>query len=380
VMYIALGSEPKTSHPFNLYRDIMSIPQALRDTFNTIPETVAAIADQIVQRGLKRIIGVGLGTSQFVAIGAVAALGNFAGWDADQADAGEFLISQRHWDLSHSAFLVFSGSGRTVDSNRAAEKARAGGAYTVAIVSVPHAPLTRITDAAIVCQGGFDTGGSDTFHYATRLAAAILLAIELGERADPKRHDFAALRQQLYSIPDWLEAHIEELDGRCRSIARQYKYARSILTVGGGPNLATAEEAALKFDEMAHIPAKAMCPDRHIHGAIGLTDERIVTLLIAPHGRSYPWLRQVAQATVGLKTPSIGFVTEDDDDIARMMDYVVRLPAVDETIFTIPAAFPAQLLPYYCAVEQGNINPDCQRSNIPRYARVWMQLFPPGTH
>jgi len=150
--------------------------------------------------------------------------------------------------------------------------------------------------------------------------------------------------------------------------------------VGGGPNLATAEEAALKFDEMAHIPAKAMCPDRHIHGAIGLTDERIVTLLIAPHGLSYPWLRQVAQATVGLKTPSIGFVTEDDDDIARMMDYVVRLPPVDETIFTIPAAFPAQLLPYYCAVEQGNINPDCQRSNIPRYARVWMQLFPPGTH
>ncbi len=380
VMYIALGSEPKTSHPFNLYRDIMSIPQALRDTLNTIPDTVAAIADQIIQRGLKRIIGVGLGTSQFVAMGAAAALGNFAGWDADQADAGEFLVSQRNWELPYSAFLVFSGSGRTVDSNRAAEKARAGGAYTVAIVSVPHTPLTRITDAAIVCQGGFDTGGSDTFHYATRLAAAILLAIELGERSDPKRHDFAALRQQLYSIPDWLDAHIEELDGRCRSIARQYKHARSVLTVGGGPNLATAEEAALKFDEMAHIPAKAMCPDRHIHGALGLTDERIVTLIIAPPGPSYPWLRQVAQATVGLKTPSIGFVTEDDNDIATMMDYVVRLPPVDETIFTIAATFPAQLLPYYCAVEQGNINPDCQRSNIPRYARVWMQLFPPGTH
>lgn len=380
VMYIALGSEPKTSHPFNLYHDIMSIPKALRDTLKAIPDSVAAVADEILRRKLTRVIGVGMGTSQFVALGGAAALWNFAGWDADQADSGEFLTSQRNWDLPHAAFLVFSGSGRTVDSNRAAEKARAGGAYTVAVTSVPHSPLTRITDAAIVCQGGFDTGGSDTFHYATRLAAAILLAIELGERIDPKRCDFTALREQLYSIPDWLDAHIRELDGRCRSIARQYKDARSILTVGGGPNLATAEEAALKFDEMAHIPSKAMCPDRHIHGALGLTDERIVTLIVAPPGPSYPWLRQVAQATVGFKTPSIGFVTEDDNDIAPLMDYVVRLPAVDETIFTVPATLPAQLLPYYCAVEQGNINPDCQRSNIPKYARVWMQLFPPGTH
>lgn len=380
VMYIALGSEPKTSHPFNLYHDIMSIPNALRDTLKSIPDSVAALADEILRRKLTRVIGVGMGTSQFAAMGGAAALWNFAGWDADQVDSGEFLTSRRNWDLPHTAVLVFSGSGRTVDSNRAAEKARAGGAYTVAVTSVPHSPLTRITDAAIVCQGGFDTGGSDTFHYATRLAAAILLAIELGERTDPKRCDFDALREQLYSIPDWLEAHIKELDGRCRSIARQYKDARSILTVGGGPNLATAEETALKFDEMAHIPGKAMCPDRYIHGALGLTDERIVTLIIAPPGPSYPWLRQVAQATVGLKTPSVGFVTEEDDDIARMMDYVVRLPAVDETIFTVPATLPAQLLPYYCAVEQGNINPDCQRSNIPKYARVWMQLFPPGTH
>jgi hypothetical protein len=44
------------------------------------------------------------------------------------------------------------------------------------------------------------------------------------------------------------------------------------------------------------------------------------------------------------------------------------------------AILPGQLLPYYCAVEAGDINPDCQRSNIPKHARVWSLLFPPGTH
>lgn len=380
VMYIALGSEPKTEHPFNLYNDIMSIPTALRDTLKSIPPQVKKVADEIIKRKLTRIIGVGMGTSEFVAIGAASVLGNFADWDADAVDSGEFIVSERNWNLEKSAFFVYSGSGRTVDSNRAAQKAKDGGAYVVAVTSVPYSPLTKITDDVIVCKGGFDTGGSDTFHYATRLASAVMLAIELGERAGSKKRNFKELRRQLNSIPGWLKAHTKELDARCRSIARRFKKARSAITVGGGVNLATAEEFALKFDEMCHIPGKAMCPNRHIHGVLGLTDESIVTYIIAPPSPSYPWLRQVAQATVGLKTPSVGIVTESDNDIAKMMDYVVRLPDVDENIFAVAATFPAQLIPYYCAVELGDINPDCQRSNIPKHARVWMQLFPPGTH
>ena len=378
IMYIALGSEPKTEHPFNLHRDIMSIPSALRDTLKTIPEQAAQVAEAMIERKLTRALG--LGTSQFVAIGAAAALGNFAGWDADAADCAEFLVSRRNWEFERAAVIVFSGSGRTVDANRAAEKAKAAGAYTVAVGSVPFSPLTKITDDSIICAGGFDTGGSDTFHYATRLAAGILLAIELGERTSPKRRDYRALRRELLSIPDWLDKNKAALDGRCRTIARQFKNVRSALTVGGGPNLATAEEFALKFDEMAHIPGKAMCPARHIHGVLGLTDERILTAIVAPPGDSYPWLRQVARATVGLKTPAVALVAEDDADIAQMMDYVVRLPKVDETIFAVPATFPAQLIPYHCAVEQGDINPDCQRSNLPKHARVWMELFPRDSH
>ncbi|HOX27951.1 MAG TPA: SIS domain-containing protein [bacterium] len=380
VMYIALGSEPKTEHPFNLHRDIMSIPRALRDTLGNIPGQVARAADRIVKKKITRIIGTGLGTSQFVAMGAAAAFGDFADLDGDQVDSGEFITSRRNWNLPKSAFIVFSGSGRTIDANRAALKAKEGGAYVLAVTSVPHSPLTKISDDVIVCEGGFDTGGSDTFHYATRLAAGMLLAIELGERRTPKRKNFKLLRKQLNGIPGWLDENSAMLDARCRTIAKRYKNARGFITVGGGPNVATAEEFALKFDEMAHIPAKAMCPDRHIHGALGLTDERIVTAVIAAPGPSYPWLRQIAQATVGLKTPSLGIVSEKDTDIARMMDYVIRMPAVDEHIFTVPATFAVQLFPYYCAVELGDINPDCQRSNIPKHARVWMELFPRGSH
>jgi glutamine---fructose-6-phosphate transaminase (isomerizing) len=380
IMYTALGSEPRTQHPFNLYRDIMSSPQALADTLKQIPPAVKKVADEVRRRGLKRLIGTGLGTSQFVAIGAAAALGNFAGADADSVDSGEFITSERDWDLGRSGFIVFSGSGRTFDANAAAKKAKDGGAYVVAVTSVPHSPLTAIADDVIVCAGGFDTGGSDTFHYMTRLAAGMMLGLELGERNHHRQRDFPALRQQLAGVPGWLKQNLGYLDGRCRSIARAIRKARSVIIVGGGANLATAEEFALKFEEMAHIPASAMCPDRHIHGALGLTDERIVTAVVAPPGASDFWLDQIAQATVGLKTPALAITTADERQISRQMDWVVRLPNLDETIFAIPATLPVQLIPYYCAVELGDINPDCQRSNIPKHARVWMKLFPKDSH
>ena len=80
-----------------------------------------------------------------------------------------------------------------------------------------------------------------------------------------------------------------------------------------------------------------------------------------------------------LKTPSIAIVTEDDTEVADRCDYVIRLPVKDEMIFSVLAVLPGQLLPYWCGVGIG-LNPDTQRSNVPKHARVWNMLFPPGTH
>ncbi|HLF25314.1 MAG TPA: SIS domain-containing protein [Anaerolineae bacterium] len=380
IMYQALGTAPKTSHPFNLYDDIRAQPQALTDTLRQNATLIAAIADEMIQRGITRVVGAGLGTSQFVAQVAANGYWTFAGLDADQADAVEFQLYDRPYAWRQTAFMAYSGSGATTDSNRAAQRARERGAYVIALTSVAGSPLSQIADVNIVCAGGYDTGGSDTFHYTTRLAAALMLALEIGQRARPDAHDYAALKQQLLAAGEQMAAAFEAVDARCRSIAKRLKHARSVLVVGSGPQLGTAEEIALKFDEMCHIPAKALCWGRHVHGALGLTDERIHTLIVAPPGAAYARLIEIAKVTQMLKTPSIGIVTEADEEIASRLDEVIRLPALEETLFSVLAILPGQLLPYYCAVELGDVNPDCQRSNIPKYARVWHMLFPPGTH
>src|SRR5258708_36846570 len=121
--------------------------------------------------------------------------------------------------------------------------------------------------------GGFDTGGSDTFHDTTRLGASMLLALALGERLQPGAHDYRALRTQLLEIPDKFAAMFDAIDERCHSIARQTKHVRANLVVGSGGNLGTAEGIALKYDEMSHIPTKPMWPRGHIPAPRGPTPE-----------------------------------------------------------------------------------------------------------
>ncbi|HVN55902.1 MAG TPA: SIS domain-containing protein [Anaerolineaceae bacterium] len=380
IMYRALGTEPKTQHPFNLHGDIRIEGKAVTDTLAQNADLIPHIADELVNRGINHVIGSGLGTSQFVAQVAAYAYAKFSGWVADQEDAVEFQMYARPYDYVRSVFMAYSGSGSTPDSNRAAQKAKDAGAYVVAFTSIEGSPLSQIADENIVCAGGYDTGGSDTFHYATRLAASQMLALEIGRRVKPGAWDYDELADQLRSTGIWMDSAFEAVDARCHSIARRMKGARAILTVGSGAQLGTAEELSLKFEEMAHIPTHPMCWGRHIHGALGLTNELIYTIIIAPPGEAYEHMIDIARVTQMLKSSSIAIVAEDDERIAPMVDDVIRMPKMEENIFSVPAILPGQLLPYWCAVEQGGINPDCQRSNIPRYARVWNWLFPPNTH
>lgn len=381
IMYRALGTEPQTQHPFNLYGDIKSQPDALRGTFQLNQEAVPALAHKLVERGIRGVVGHGLGTSQFVAHAATTAFWSWAGWHARDMDSLEYVTWRQPIDFQKTAFFAYSGSGSTVDSNQAALIAREKGAYQVAFTSIAGSPITHKVDETIVCAGGFDTGGSDTFHYTTRLAASAWLALEIGALNRPDALDWNSLRSRLFALPDKMEAMFDWVSKRSELLAARYTDIRSVLVVGSGGNEGTAEEIALKYDEMAHIPTKGMCPGRHIHGALGMTQHDILTIVIAPlEDPAYGVLRDVAEVTLRLKSPSIGLISEEDQDVAEQVDDVFRLPETDPTLFAILAILPGQLLPYWAAVAQGDINPDTQRANVARHAKVWNWLFPKDTH
>jgi len=381
IMYRALGTKPQTNHPFNLYIDIRSQGIALKETFAMNQKIIPRLAKKLVEKGFTGMVGHGLGTSQFVAQTASGAFWEYAGWNAKDLDSLEYVMYDYPIDFKQTVFFSYSGSGSTLDSNRAADKARELGAFQVGFTSIAGSPITKKCDESIVCAGGFDTGGSDTFHYTTRLAASVWLAIEIGVLLHPKKRDWDDLRKRLFATADKYDQMFDWVSRRAELLSFRYRDVRSIIVAGSGANEGTAEEIALKYDEMGHIPTKGMCAGRHIHGALGLTQHDILTIIVAPHNdQNYEVLRDIAQVTYMLKSPSIAIISEKDERIAEQVDDVFRLDEEEPIIFSILAILPGQLLPYWSAIAQGDINPDTQRANIARHAKVWDWLFPKNTH
>jgi glucosamine--fructose-6-phosphate aminotransferase (isomerizing) len=381
VMYAWLGTEPRTEHPFNVYGDIRSQGKALRDTFELNREAIPDLARRLVERGFGEVLAYGLGTSQYAAMTALPAFWTYAGWQAHAVDSLEYTGFRPPIDPARTVAFGYSGSGSTVDTVRAAQALKDAGLYQLAFTSVADSPLTAVCDETIVCAGGFDTGGSDTFHYTTRVAASVWLALEIGALRSPDARGWNALRTRLFALPDKLDRLFEPVGRRAEALSRRYRDIRSVFVVGSGPAEALADEIALKYDEMSHIPAKAMCPGRHLHGALGTTASDILTIVIAPYDDpNYAQLRDVAQVTRMLKAPSIAIVSERDQAVAAEVDDVFRLPEREPSLFSLLAVLPGQLLAYFAGVAQGNVNPDCQRADSARYARVWHWLFPKGSH
>ena len=382
VMYAWLGTEPKAEHPFNVYHDIQSQAQVLRETFAMNREHIPDLARRLTDREYDGVLVLGLGTSHYAAQTALPSFWSYAGWQGQDLESLESLAFRPPiGDFRKTVALLYSGSGSTVDTLRAAKSFGTLGAHQIALTSVAESPLTEITDETIVCAGGFDTGGSDTFQYTTRVAASVWLALEIGALRHPEARNWGELRERLFVLPTRLDELFDRVGARARVLSQRYRDIRSVFVVGSGPNHALAEEIALKYDEMSHIPAKGMSPGRHLHGALGTTTPDILTVVIAPLGDpNYAALRDVAQVTRMLKSPSIAVISEDDEAVAKEVDDVFRLPETDPVLFPLLAILPGQLLAYFAGVAQGDVNPDCQRADIARHARVWHWLFPKGSH
>ena len=181
-MYRALGTPAQTEHPFNLYGDIASQPDALRGHVR------ARRRDRRRGPGARRprhpgIIGLGSGTSQFVAQVANAAFARFAGipgWDYRLAGlpalhAPDRLVAARSSSPTRARAARWTRSPRRDACRDAGRLRRCRSRASRA------APSWRRRTRRILTAGGFDTGGSDTFHYTTRIARGHLP----GPRAGP---------------------------------------------------------------------------------------------------------------------------------------------------------------------------------------------------
>lgn len=216
------------------------------------------------------------------------------------AEAAPNIASVYHVSLrlKDQLFLAISQSGRSDDLIESAVLARRAGAVTVALVNETDSPLAGACEFLLPIAAGPERSVAATKTFVATIAALLRLTAEW--RAD------SALKAALDRLPDRLTA-AAGLDWRAAEDALWQ--ASSLATIGRGPTLAIAREAALKFKEACNLHAEAFSGPEFIHGPLSLVSPLYPVLLFMPTDEASETTRALAN-DLRRKSATV-LVTED---------------------------------------------------------------------
>jgi glucosamine--fructose-6-phosphate aminotransferase (isomerizing) len=192
-------------------------------------------------------------------------------------------IYRRKLRLEGALFLALSQSGRSDDLVESALMARAAGALAAAIVNDPASPLAAACDIVLPIEAGRERGIAATKTFVATLGALLrLVAAWAEDRALAAAIERLPDRVRLAGELDWSDA-LPILAG-----------AGSLVTIGRGPTLAIAREAALKLKEGCDLHAEAFSGAEFLHGPIALVSPRYPIMIFGPADAAAAGLDELA--------------------------------------------------------------------------------------
>jgi glucosamine--fructose-6-phosphate aminotransferase (isomerizing) len=114
-----------------------------------------------------------------------------------------------------------------------------------------------------------------------------------------------------------------------------------------------ALEGALKLKEISYIHAEGYPAAEMKHGPIALIDENMPVVVVATKDNTYDKIISNIQEIKARKGTVIAIVTEGDDVISKIVDYVLEVPDTLAAFTGLLAVIPLQLLSYHIAVLRG---------------------------
>lgn len=248
--------------------------------------------------------------------------------------------------------IVISQSGETADTLAALRLAREKGALVMGICNVVGSTIARETLCGIYTHAGPEIGVASTKAFTAQVTVLYLLALTLSKGRTMSRDEIKLYLKDLGSVPEKVDRILQQND-LILEIAENYKDARNFLYLGRGYNFPVALEGALKLKEISYIHAEGYPAAEMKHGPIALIDEDMPVIFIATRDNSYAKVLSNIEEVRSRKGKVIAIANEGDDEISRLADHVIFIPAASAPVTPLLSVVPLQLLAYHIATLRG---------------------------
>jgi glutamine---fructose-6-phosphate transaminase (isomerizing) len=192
-------------------------------------------------------------------------------------------IYRQRMRLHGQLFFAVSQAGRSDDLVESATMAKAAGALTVTLVNDPDSPLANACDVVLPVAAGPELSVAATKSFVASLSAWLQVIARWAGLDD--------LQGAVTRLPDRLAAA-----GRLNwgAALEPLCEATSLVSIGRGPTIAIAREAALKLKEICNLHAEAFSSAEFRHGPIALVEPSYPILLFTPTDEAAAGLRELA--------------------------------------------------------------------------------------
>jgi glutamine---fructose-6-phosphate transaminase (isomerizing) len=256
--------------------------------------------------------------------------------------------------------IVISQSGETADTLAAQREAKHKGSKTLAICNVVGSMITREAAGTLLTHAGPEIGVASTKAFTSQLTALLVFAMYLGQvRGTLSPQASAALVQELSQLPGKLEQILAET-AIYEELVRRLFRAQDFLYLGRGIHFPIALEGALKLKEISYIHAEGYPAGEMKHGPNALIDENLPVVVLATRDPESEESQVHYEKTLSniqeVKARSgvvVAVACEGDEEVAKMADFLIRIPPTRELLLPILEMIPLQLLAYHIAVRRG---------------------------
>ena len=300
---------------------------------------------------IDRIVLTACGTSWHAALVAEYMLEELARVPVEVEYASEFRYRNPILDEA-TLVIAISQSGETADTLAAIREARKRGARTFGVVNVVGSSIAREVDEGIYLHAGPEIGVASTKAFTSQVVALALLTLNLGRRRAMSVLQGRELVRALRALPD----QVRQILRRARQVeelAERFARSHNALYLGRGYNFPVALEGALKLKEISYIHAEGYPAAEMKHGPIALIDEMMPVVFVAPHDAVYQKIQSNVQEVKARGGKVIAVVTEGDEEIRALADYVIEIPATLDPLTPVLSVIPLQLFAYYIALRRG---------------------------
>ena len=363
---LSLSQLEKGGYPHFMLKEIFEQPRTLTDSMRgrvNVRQDNIALSGFIDNKerflNAKRIIITACGTSWHAGLIAMYALEEFAQIPVEVEYSSEFRYRKPVINKD-DVVIAISQSGETADTLAAIQLAKSKGAFIFSICNVIGASIPRVSDSGCYTHVGPEIGVASTKAFTAQVTALTMLALCIGREKRMRglgdegisEEQYLRIVRELGRIPDKISRVLEQ-EKRIADFSKTFTYAQNFIYLGRGYNYPVAMEGALKLKEISYIHAEGYPAAEMKHGPIALISQEMPVVVVAPRCGTYEKVVSNIQEIKARKGRVIAIVTEGDEVVSKIADYVIEVPETEECLTPLLTVIPLQLLAYHIAVVKG---------------------------